>query len=102
MGEHSSFTVFYTQRADTDAVTIKNYLLYKFTQKEVDHFYKLLENFEALVVVFPELFRASSVNNKNIRKAVLSKQLSVFYIVSKKRISVVAILDNRMNPDKWP
>jgi hypothetical protein len=33
--------VVYSERAIKQAEIIKRYLLYKFTQKEVDHFYEL-------------------------------------------------------------
>ncbi len=101
MDENPLFTIRYTQRAGTDAIIIKNYLLYKFTQKEVDHFYQLLGTFEKVIVVFPELYKLS-VNGNNMHRAVLSKQLSVFYRISKNHITIISILDNRMNPSKWP
>jgi plasmid stabilization system protein ParE len=101
MDENPSFTIRYTKRADADAIIIKNYLLYKFTQKEVDHFYQLLGTFEKVIVAFPELYTLS-INGKNMHRAVLSKQLSIFYRISKNRITINSILDNRMNPSKWP
>jgi plasmid stabilization system protein ParE len=101
MAENRLFTVRFTKRADTDAITIKNYLLCNFTQREVAHFHQLLEKFEKVIVIFPDLYTLTS-NNKNIRRAVLSKQLSVFYRISKSHVTVNAILDNRMNPSKWP
>jgi plasmid stabilization system protein ParE len=94
MDENPSFTIRYTKRADADAIIIKNYLLYKFTQKEVDHFYQLLETFEKVILVFPELYKLS-IHSKTIHKAVLSKQLSIFYRISKNRITINAILDSR-------
>ena len=101
MNENSLFIIKYTQRSHKDADTIKAYLLYKFTQREVDNFYGLLTSFEKAVIIFPESFPIA-VPGKNIRRAVLSKQLSVFYRIRNKRISIIAILDNRMNPTKWP
>ena len=102
MGENPLLVVIYTNRADADANTIKNYLIYKFSQKEVDNFYGLLISFEQVVLTFPELYPLAA-NGKDIRRAVLSKQLSVFYrIRGGGIISVIAILDNRMNPAKWP
>ncbi|MDB5091536.1 MAG: hypothetical protein JWR09_5530 [Mucilaginibacter sp.] len=101
MDENSLLNILYTNRANSDAITIKNYLLYKFTQREVDNFYDLLRIFENIASAFPLLY-PKSINSKNIHRAVLSKQLSVFYKVSKSAIIVIAILDNRMNKAKWP
>ncbi|RZA02326.1 MAG: type II toxin-antitoxin system RelE/ParE family toxin [Sphingobacteriaceae bacterium] len=93
--------VIYTDLAITDAIAIKNFILVKFTQREINNFYKMLNTFERVVGVFPELY-PKSTQNKKLHRAVLSKQLSVFYRVTKAEISVVAILDNRMDYDKWP
>ena len=101
MDENSLLNVLYTKRANSDAVTIKNYLLYKFTQKEVDNFYELLRIFENIVSAFPQLY-PKSVTGKSLHRAVLSKQLSVFYSVSENAITVISILDNRMDIVKWP
>jgi len=101
MDENPLLTIRFTKRADADAIIIKNYLSYKFTQKEVDNFYQLLETFEKVILAFPELY-ALSTNGKNTHRAVLSKQLSVFYRISKNCITVNVIPDNRINPSKWP
>lgn len=92
--------IHYTDRALTDAVTIKNFILVKFTQKEVENFYTLLKTFEKVVSVFPEMY-PKSIKGDNIHRAVLSKQLSVFYIVIQDKISVLAMID-RMDYSKWP
>lgn len=101
MAKDKAFHIHFTKRSLSDAEAIKEYLLYKFTQREVANFYHLLEIFESVVVAFPELYPKSSINAK-IHRAVLSKQLSVFYTIAKYKISVVAILGNRMSVSKWP
>lgn len=93
--------VVYTDISIDQTEIIKSYLLYKFTQREVERFYKLLEKFDRRVVIFPEMYPVS-VGNPGVRHAVLSKQLSVFYRTSQFTITVLAILDNRMDPKKWP
>jgi plasmid stabilization system protein ParE len=93
--------VIYSARAIANSLTIKNFLLYKFTQREVDNFYKMLERFGGVVSTFPEIYPKSTIRSKS-RRAVLSKQLSVFYIVHENQVSVVGMIDNRMGYDKWP
>jgi hypothetical protein len=93
--------IIYSERSIADSINIKNFILVKFTQKEVDNFYKMIETFEKVVSVFPELY-PKSVKGENIHRAVLSKQLSVFYIILNDEISVIAMVDNRMDYDKWP
>lgn len=97
MAKELIYKVQYTNRSIKDALAIKNYLLYKFTDKEVDNFYHMLGVFESLVLKFPHLYPQSH-GSTNIRRAVLSKQLSVFYIDT---IKIIAILDNRMSIGKW-
>jgi plasmid stabilization system protein ParE len=101
MDENSLLNILYTYKANSDAITIRNYLLYKFTQREVDKFYELLRIFENIVAAFPQLY-PKSVSSENVHRAVLSKQLAVFYKISESAILVIAILDNRMDNAKWP
>jgi hypothetical protein len=101
MADKTLHEIAYSKRSVANVRTIRDYLLYKFTQREVDNLYSMLGAFENVVVVIPKLYPLI-INSKKIRRAVLSKQLSVFYIDSKDRISIVAILDNRMDNSKWP
>ena len=92
--------VLYSERALQNAISIKNYLQNNFSKKEVDVFFALLQSFEAVVKEFPKLYSATS-RKKNIRRAVLSKQLSVFYRVNNSNIEVLAMLDNRCDISEW-
>ena len=100
MYEDNLLPVIWTDNAHETSLLIKEYLSYKFTQREIDNFYKKLTVFENIVKIFPLLY---SVINKNtqVRRAVLSKQLSVFYIYSDNQIEVISVLDNRMDNSKW-
>jgi len=93
-------SIIYSKRANSNLLEIKRYLLYKFTQREVDNLQNLLTDFEKVVVEFPFLY-PENIFNKNIRRAVLSKQLSVFYRNSKDTILIVTVIDNRMDYNKW-
>jgi hypothetical protein len=63
--------------------------------------YIMLYDFEDVVKIFPNLYPLI-INGKKIRRAVSNKKLSVFYTFSKNSISVVSVLDNRMDNSKWP
>lgn len=93
--------IIYSVRARNDIAGIRRYLLNKFTQREVDNFFQLIKKFEAVIIDHPQIFVKYSLN-KNVYRAVMSKKLSIFYKISKKRIFVASVLDNRMNPKKWP
>lgn len=101
MAETQNLPVFWTARSQADSLTIKAYLRYHFSNREIDNYYKLLETFEKIVSSFPKLYPLTN-KNKEIRRAVLSKQLAVFYLADRDKITVLAILDNRMSDTKWP
>ena len=101
MAKTTVVSVYWSYKALTNSLSIKEYLQRKFTQKEINKFYKLLEAFEKIVALFPLLYPVS-VKNQKIHRAVLSKQLSVFYTFNKNTIQVVAVLDNRMAYANWP
>jgi hypothetical protein len=82
------------------ASVIKAYLQQKISQREIDDFYKLLEASEKIILSFPKLY-GRSIKNKKVHRGV-SKQLSVFYALSKDSIIMVAVLDNKMGYSKWP
>lgn len=101
MADQQSLSIYWSDRSISDSLVIKEYLLRKFSQKEIDNFYKLLDAFERIILLFPKLY-PKSTKNKKIHRAVLSKKLSVFYTLSKNTVIVIAILDNRMSYAKWP
>jgi plasmid stabilization system protein ParE len=100
MPESVKLQIRWTSQSLFHASLIKQYLLKKFTQKEVDNFYDLLSSFEEAVVLFPKLYPETKKKFK-IRRAVLSKELSVFYRIAKGQIDVLAVLDNRCNLDAF-
>ncbi len=91
--------VFWTSKSLYQASLIKNYLKENFSQKEIDQFYLLLSSFAEAVSLFPKLY--PETKKLKIRRAVLSKELFVFYRISKVNIEVIAVLDNRCNLFKF-
>ncbi len=63
--------------------------------KLLDETEKLLEG----IAAFPGMFPASD-KRKDIRKAVVSKQTSLFYRISQDQIQILHVWDNRQDPDK--
>ena len=94
MPESVKLNLRWTSQSLFHATLIKKYLLKKFTQTEVDNFYVLLSSFEEAVVLFPKLYPETKKKLK-IRRAILSRELSVFYKISKAQIDVLPVLDNR-------
>ncbi len=93
--------VVWSDRSLLHTKIIRDYLQYHFAQREIDNFYKLLLSFEKIVSIFPQLYPETN-KNSGVRRAVLSKQLSVFYLLENDLINIIAVLDNRMSDSKWP
>jgi N-acetyl-gamma-glutamylphosphate reductase len=93
MAEKRKLIIEYSKQSLINAKDIVAYLRSKFTEKEVNNFYKALNEFEKIISVYPTLYSES--RKRKIRRAVLSKVLSVFYSINKNKISIVAIFDNR-------
>lgn len=99
MDNHATFPVVWTERALHNAISIKRYLSTNFSPTEVGNLYTLLQTFEFAVGAFPKMYPQSTLK-KIIRRAVLSHYLSVYYRIHKRRIEIIALLDNRCDISK--
>ena len=88
------YEVEWTKRSLRNAISIKKYLIRKFGLKEVAKFEDLLREFELTVSNFPTLYPESN-SQKLLRRAVIHKNTTVYYIFSKNKVTVIAMKDNR-------
>jgi plasmid stabilization system protein ParE len=93
--------VVWSETAGKGISDILEYLRENFSIRERQRFFTLLMAFEKNVIAFPFLYPATR-KSKQVRRAVLSKELSVVYVVKKERIEVVWVVDTRQNRDKSP
>jgi len=100
MPERNKFSVYWSEQSLNNAIRIESYLRENFTVKEIIRFHIKLQTFEEAVSNYPKLYPEANVHS-SLRRAVLSKQLSVYYKITDDRIEVVAILDNRCDISKW-
>ncbi len=91
-----TYEVKWTKRSLLNAISIKNYLITKFTQKEVAKFESLLRQFELTVSNFPSLYPESE-SQKLLRRAVIHKNTTVYYIFNNDKVAIIAIKDNRQS-----
>ena len=95
-----SFKIIWAPKAQKSYNRISDYILDKWSKKEVKKF-----NDRSLSVILkisknPEMFVASK-QKKNIRKGFISKHTSLIYkIKSNEIIELVYFWDNRQNPKK--
>ena len=95
----SDFKIYWTEEAVNNLESILEYLTNRWTQREVDNFKKTLGKQIELIENNPLLFPISEFNNK-LRKAVLSKQTTIFYTVSGQIIYLVYLFNSRQGVDK--
>ena len=93
MAEKNNLSVEYSKQSLENAKEIVSYLQKNFSEKEVTNFYKVLADFENIIILYPTIYSESK--KKKFRRAVLSKVLSVYYSVKKNKFSIIAIFDNR-------
>lgn len=78
---------------------ILEYLKFEWTQKEVANFKTKLSKQLEIISKFPHLFPASRIN-PDLRKAVLSKQTTIFYQFKNGCIYIIYLFNTRQDPDK--
>lgn len=78
---------------------IIEYLENKFPEKEVKKFAKKLDKQLDLIKKSPESNPRSKHSNK-IRRTVIAKLTSIYYIIDINEIKLISIVDNRKDPKK--
>jgi len=95
----SDYKVFWTEEAINNLEAILNYLKENWTQREIDNFKKKLGKQIDLIEKNPRLFPLSKYNGR-LRKAVLSKQLTIFYELSGQVIYLVYLFNTKQSIEK--
>ncbi|QOI97496.1 MAG: type II toxin-antitoxin system RelE/ParE family toxin [Flammeovirgaceae bacterium] len=95
----SGYRIRWSDRAIFDLQNIIDYLLYKWTEKEVTNFVKKLDKRLELISINPRLFPKTS-RRKNVRRSVLTKQTAIYYETSTDTIKIVTLFDPRRDPKK--
>lgn len=88
--------VVWSQRAVSDLKQILSYLEENWTEKEISKFTKKLDKQIAIIQNQPSAFVATSHNN--VRRAVMSKQVTLYYDVNEFTIRIITLFDTRQNP----
>ena len=95
----SEYKVFWTDEAINNLESILNYLKNNWTQREIDNFKKKLGNQIKLIENNPGIFPRSNYNSR-LRKAVLSKQTTIFYEVSGHVIYLAYLFNNQQSIER--
>ncbi len=95
----SGLMIEWTFHAQAELNAIYDYLERNWTEREIKRFSKRLDENLAVIAKFPFVFPTSE-KNKSVRRCVVSKQTSLYYLVEAKKIIILSLFDNRQNPDK--
>jgi plasmid stabilization system protein ParE len=95
----SGYRIQWTERATFDLQNIIDYLLYKWTEKEVRNFARKLDKRLELISINPRLFPKTN-KRKNVRRSVLTKHTVIYYETSTDTIKIVTLFDPRQDPKK--
>lgn len=91
--------IIWSPKAQKDYAGIIDFLLQRWTLKEVQQFIDQVENTISILQQGTVEFRKTKYRKLHV--AVISEQISVYYrIHSTKRIEIVRIWDNRQKPSK--
>ena len=88
----------FSERSLKEIRNTVDYLKVKWSERISDNFLKELKRNIDLIQINPELFPISEF--EGLRKCVVSKQTSVFFIIKNNTIYIVSVFDTRQNPNK--
>jgi plasmid stabilization system protein ParE len=95
----STYKIIWTDEAFKNLENIIAYLEKFWTEKEIRKFARLLDKQLILIKENPALYPFSKKSN-NIRKSVLTKQITLYYRTIETEIYLIALFDSRQDPDK--
>jgi plasmid stabilization system protein ParE len=86
----------WTARAERDLDRIHAFVLERWTQREADHLLDLVQEFERLIVRWPNGFKRSK-RSKHHRLGLVHRNTTAVYRVYRDRVVIVTLFDNRSN-----
>jgi plasmid stabilization system protein ParE len=95
----STYKIIWTDEAFKNLENIIAYLEKFWTEKEIRKFARLLDKQLILIKKNPSLYPFSKKSN-DIRKSVLTKQITLYYRITETEIYLISLFDSRQNSDK--
>jgi len=94
----SEYRIYWTSEAVRNLEAILDYLGSEWTQREVDNFKIKLKKQLRFIEINPKLFPVSFANPR-LRRAVLSRQTTIFYEFTNQRIYLIYLFNNYKSRD---
>ena len=93
----STYKLIWSDEALENLKGIIEYLEKSWTTREIKKFARLLDKNLNLIKENPQTFPKSN-HSENFRRAVISKQVSIFYQIENQAVHIISVFDNRQNP----
>jgi len=92
------YSITWSKEAANDYAANIDYLLEEWSVKDAQEFIDKSGHIIKIIAVLPKAFPAADY--KNVRKAVVSKQITLLYRIDKKGIILLRFWNNSRNPEK--
>lgn len=89
--------VFISERAEKNLDDLMLYLELEWSKSVKEKFKKKLIRSIRIISTFPGLFPSSNLK-KGVRKCLITKQVVLYYKITKDSIEIITIQDSRRNP----
>jgi len=93
------YKIVWSDEALNNLQAIIEYIENRWTERELNHFSKLLDDNLKLIQSNPKLFPKVEKFH-TLRKNIISSQTSIYYKITDNEIHLISLFDNRQNPDK--
>ena len=93
----STYKIVWTDHAFAELKEIITYLESNWTSKEISRLFKKIEKSLAQIVRNPSMYPKTD-RRESVRRAVLTRQLTLYYKTDNNYIYILSLFDNRRNP----
>jgi plasmid stabilization system protein ParE len=93
----STYKLIWSDEALEGLKNIFVYLEYKFSEKDVKKFAQKFDKQLELIRTNPEVFPLSP-NSRTVRRSIIAKLTSIYYVIDDEAVKLITITDNRKNP----
>ena len=94
-----TYKIFWLQSSKDKLKSNYEFILLNWNKKIANDFINKLNNKLRFLAHFPNLGQRSQ-KKKDVRRYVISEQVSLYYKIDKRKIIILTFFDNRQNPDK--
>ncbi|MEX8549205.1 MAG: type II toxin-antitoxin system RelE/ParE family toxin [Mucilaginibacter sp.] len=95
-----ALTINWSDGAIADFKQITKFINNRWSEKDATKFVLKAESIIKVILNQPYLYPESSFNQ--LRKAIITKQTSVYYLIQGQEIHLITFWDNRQNPNSNP